>query len=49
MKYLITGLIISTLSATASAGVAVTVPEPGMLALFAAGVASLFIARKFRK
>jgi hypothetical protein len=53
MKYLITGLIISTLSATAMAGsvpgTPVEVPEPGMLGLFAASVAALFIARKFRK
>lgn len=52
MKYLITGLTISMLSTAATAGVApppVQVPEPGMLGLFAASVAALFIARKFRK
>jgi len=53
MKYLITGLIVSMLSATALAGTAVpppvSVPEPGMLGLFAASVAALFIVKKFRK
>ncbi|WP_143752353.1 PEP-CTERM sorting domain-containing protein [Marinobacter guineae] len=50
MKYVITGLIFSTLSATALAGTApISVPEPGMLGLFAASVAALFIAKKFRK
>ncbi len=50
MKYVITGLILSTLSATALAGTVITpVPEPGMLGLFAASVAALFIAKKFRK
>ncbi|MFN2362012.1 MAG: PEP-CTERM sorting domain-containing protein [Marinobacter sp.] len=52
MKYLITGLIVSMLSATALAGAGpptASVPEPGMLGLFAASVAALFIARKFRK
>jgi|GEM_PF-1731234 len=52
MKYIITGLILSTLSATALAGITVTptpVPEPGMLGLFAASVAALFVVRKFRK
>ena len=53
MKYLITGLIVSILSATALAGAPlpppVAVPEPGMLGLFAASVAALYIAKKFRK
>ncbi|MDK8463499.1 PEP-CTERM sorting domain-containing protein [Marinobacter sp. SS13-12] len=52
MKYLITGLTVSMLSATALAGATappVSVPEPGMLGLFAASVAALFIAKKFRK
>jgi len=49
MKYVTTGLILSTLSATAIAGTAVVVPEPGMLGLFAASVAALFAFRKFRK
>lgn len=50
MKYVITGLIFSMLSATAVAGsVPVSVPEPGMLGLFAASVAALFVVRKFRK
>ena len=55
MKYLITGLIISMLSATALAGALIEpppvaeVPEPGMLGLFAASVAALFVFRKFRK
>ncbi|MBL3555249.1 MULTISPECIES: PEP-CTERM sorting domain-containing protein [Marinobacter] len=53
MKHLTTGLFVSMLSSTALAGVAVpppvSVPEPGMLGLFAAGMAALFIARKFRK
>lgn len=52
MKYVIAGLIITAVSTTAIAGVAsppVTVPEPGMLGLFAASVAALFIAKKFRK
>lgn len=47
MKYLITGLVVSMLSATALAGATapVSVPEPGMLGLFAASVAALYIAR----
>lgn len=52
MKYLITGLFVSAISTAALAGIAPTpvpVPEPGMLGLFAAGAAALFIARKFRK
>lgn len=49
MKYVITGLVLSMLSAAALAGAPVTVPEPGMLGLFAASVAALFIAKKFRK
>ncbi|NMT65106.1 PEP-CTERM sorting domain-containing protein [Marinobacter orientalis] len=53
MKYLITGLTISMLSTAAMAGATapptVSVPEPGMLGLFAASVAALFIAKKFRK
>ncbi|WP_155939918.1 PEP-CTERM sorting domain-containing protein [Marinobacter sp. HL-58] len=49
MKNLMTGLTVSLLSTSAMAGTAVVVPEPGMLGLFAASVAALFIARKFRK
>lgn len=50
MKYLITGLTVSMLSTAATAGSApVQVPEPSMLGLFAASLAALFIARKFRK
>lgn len=53
MKYLITGLVVSMLSATALAGATapppVSVPEPGMLGLFAASVAALYVAKKFRK
>jgi len=50
MKYVITGLILSMLSATALAGsTPISVPEPGMLGLFAASVAALFAFRKFRK
>jgi len=49
MKYVITGLILSMLSATALAGTVAVVPEPGMLGLFAASVAALFVVRKFRK
>ena len=53
MKHLITGLIISMVSATAIAGTVaappITVPEPGMFGLFAISVAALFIAKKFRK
>lgn len=50
MKYLMTGLTVSLFSTAAMAGTApVEVPEPGMLGLFAASVAALFIARKFRK
>jgi len=52
MKYLITGLIVAMFSASALAGTAqppVEVPEPGMLGLFAASVAALFVFRKFRK
>jgi hypothetical protein len=55
MKYLITGLIVALFSASALAGSApnpgpiAEVPEPGMLGLFAASVAALFIVRKFRK
>jgi len=56
MKYLITGLIVALFSASALAGLVPPdpgpiheVPEPGMLGLFAASVAALFIVRKFRK
>jgi len=55
MKYLITGLIVAMFSASALAGSSpgsgpiTEVPEPGMLGLFAASVAALFIVRKFRK
>ncbi|WP_227506795.1 PEP-CTERM sorting domain-containing protein [Marinobacter subterrani] len=40
------------LSATALAGIVpppVSVPEPGILGLFAASVAALYVVRKFRK
>jgi hypothetical protein len=50
MKYLMTGLTVLLFSTAAMAGAEpVKVPEPGMLGLFAASVAALFIARKFRK
>ncbi|WP_158538953.1 PEP-CTERM sorting domain-containing protein [Marinobacter vulgaris] len=52
MKYMITGLTISMVSTAAMAGTAppvVSVPEPGMLGLFAASVAAIFIAKKFGK
>ncbi|WP_203141620.1 PEP-CTERM sorting domain-containing protein [Marinobacter mangrovi] len=54
MNYLIVGLIASLFSAAALAGAPVepptaSVPEPGMLGLFAASLTALIIARKFRK
>ncbi|MDX1633084.1 MAG: PEP-CTERM sorting domain-containing protein [Marinobacter sp.] len=53
MKHLITGFMVSIISTGAFAGTIaqppVSVPEPGMLGLFAAGLTALFLAKKFRK